>query len=151
MEDEDEDANVDLHSPLDSMNSSQTREEIPEKRPKKSVNKKRSDVVDEKLLEILNQPPPTPKQQDEVELFLLSLAPQMRRLTQRQQTAAKVQMLTILSNLELQEFRQPNQTPSPPVNNSFEGGSLAPNMPWEPQAHYTSHFRGVRPWENYEL
>lgn len=111
------------------------------------MNKRKSEIVDEKLIEILNQPPSAQKEHDDVELFLLSLAPQMRRLTHRYQTAAKVQIWTILSNLELKEFRPPNPTH---FSNSFEGGS-SPNTQWESQGQYTQQFKSVRPWEHFEV
>lgn len=143
MEDCGEDANADLETSESSQNIDDIG--LPEKR-RKIVNKKKTDMVDDKLLEILSQAPSRQKEHDEVDLFLLSLAPQMRRLGQRHQAAAKVQMVTLLSNLELQEYRPPNPTPSPLVSNYFEGGS----SPWESQGHYAQHFKSVRSWEHFE-
>lgn len=68
------------------------------KRDPKSPNTQ----INEKLVDFLATPTVPPKQHDETELFLLSLAPQMRSLGKREQTRAKIEMLRILDDLDVQ-------------------------------------------------
>lgn len=68
------------------------------KRDPKSPNTQ----INEKLIDFLATPTVPPKQHDETELFLLGLAPQMRSLGKREQTRAKIEMLRILDDLDVQ-------------------------------------------------
>ncbi|KAG9353516.1 hypothetical protein JZ751_018183 [Albula glossodonta] len=103
--------------------------------------------VEERLLALISQPPPTQptqsfiQEQDEVQLFVLSLAPIIKRLNPRNQARAKIQILTVLDNLEAEQEHHtvttvrpiPSPTESTPVL-YFRG---RPN--WEQQHHSTRH------------
>ncbi len=59
---------------------------------------------------------------DEMELFLLSLAPQMRSLGKREQTRAKIEMLRILDDLDVQS--QAHHGPGVPSYHTGPGVQL---------------------------
>ncbi len=93
-------------SPVPETAGTQSEEVL--ERPQRPRKKRRDNPkspntqINEKLMDFLVTPTVPPKQHDETELFLLSLAPQMRSLGKREQTRAKIEMLRILDDLDVQ-------------------------------------------------
>ena len=73
-------------------------------RPKRAP--KAIDEVDAKLLQILPSPQPSSSPKDDVEQFLLSLDPTLRRLKPRHQTRAKINLLNELEESEAFEEKE---------------------------------------------
>lgn len=78
--------------------------ELPQRprKKKRDCPKSPNTQINEKLVDFLASPTVPPKEHDETELFLLSLAPQIRSLGKREQTRAKIEMLRILDDLDVQ-------------------------------------------------
>ena len=88
----------------------------PAKRRKTALNS----VELKDLLNIVNEPLPTDK--DEEELFCLSLVPPLKRMTARNRSRAKIKILEIMDEYEFQQPEMPSTSPvvcQMPSTNSY--------------------------------